>query len=96
MVPSPGKCPGIAGKVCNRFLPARDNDPHRLCTSCQGETCNIDDRCEDCHDWTDDMWHCLGEYLPKLSVQWSERRRREQRLLPPLLLLGFSPLCLYL
>ena len=71
------QCPENAGKVCNRFLPVRDNDPHQFCASCRGKTCNIDDRCEDCHDWTDYMWHRLGEYLAKLSVQ--QERKKERR-----------------
>ena len=30
MVPSPRQCPGVVGKVCNRFLPAKKNDPQGL------------------------------------------------------------------
>ena len=60
MVSSPRQCPGNAEKVCYCFLLARDNDPHQFCTFCQGKTCNINDRCEECHDWTDDMWYRVG------------------------------------
>ena len=48
MVPSPCQFPGVAGKMCNRFLPSKENDPHRLCTVCRGKTCDIEDHCEDC------------------------------------------------
>ena len=66
----------MAGKVCNCFLLARDNGPHRLCASCRGKTYNISDRCEDCYGWTDEMWHHESEYLGKLSFQRKQKKER--------------------
>ena len=46
MVPLPHQCPCVSGKVCIRILSPKDNDPHRLCTSCRGKRCSISDCCE--------------------------------------------------
>ena len=43
MVNSPRQCPGDSDRVCNRFLPSRDNNPHLLCVMCRGKECNIDE-----------------------------------------------------
>ena len=40
MISSTRQCPGVAGKVCNCFLPAMDKDPNSLCTNCLGKECN--------------------------------------------------------
>ena len=69
MVPSPHQCPGVAWKVCSCFLSTKENDPHLLCTSCRGKACVLEDRCEDCHDWSDEKCLCVREYLVKLSAQ---------------------------
>ena len=73
MVSSPHQCPGVAGKVCNRFLQVKENVPCHLCTSCQGKTSVLEDRCEDCHDWSDEKCFCVGEYLTKLSAQCEKK-----------------------
>ena len=75
MVPSPCQYSSVSGKVCNRFLPARDNDQHRLCTSCRGKSCSISDHCKDCCDWLDEKWFRVGEYLARLSVQREKKER---------------------
>ena len=69
MVSSSCQCPGVEGKVCNRILPSKDNDPHHLCCSCHGKTCSLDGRCEECHDWSDDGCQHVCEYMLKLSLQ---------------------------
>ena len=70
---------GVAGKVCNRFLPTKKNDPHRLCTACRGKTCDIEDHCEDCRDWLDEKCRRLGEYLAKLSAQHEKKHKRKAK-----------------
>ena len=50
------QCPGNEGKVCNRILPAMDEDPHSFCTNYIGKECSTDDYCGDCYDRTNDMW----------------------------------------
>ena len=77
MVPSPCQCPGFSGKVCNCFLQAKDNDLHRHCTTCRGKTCDIEDRCEDCQDWSDEKCRRVGEYLAKLSAQHEKKHERK-------------------
>ena len=75
IVSLPCQCPGTSEKVCNCFLPARDNDPRRLCSSCRGKECNIDDRCVDCHDWDNEMWRKVSDYHAKVAVQ-KERKAK--------------------
>ena len=69
MVSSLRQCRGVEGKECNRFLLAKDNNPHCLCTSRCGKTCSLDDRFEECHDWSDECCQLVGEYMAKLSMQ---------------------------
>ena len=62
MVNSPCQCPGTSDCICNLFFLVRDNDPHLLCMSCRGKECNVDNRCEDCHGWDDEIIY-LSIYL---------------------------------
>ena len=79
MVPSPRQCPGEAGKVCNCFLPAKENDPHGLCTGCRGKICDIEDSCEDCHDWFDEKCRRVDEYLATLPAQCKKEHERKAK-----------------
>ena len=54
---------GTAGKVCNRFLLARDKDPHLLYVSCRAKKRSADDRCSNCHDWDDNIWQKVSDKL---------------------------------
>ena len=90
MVPSPCQCPGLTEKVCNCFLPAKDNDPHCFCTLYRGKTCALEDGCDECHDWPDKRCIRVGEYMAKLSLQ---RERRAEASYSSLL--GFPLPCLF-
>ena len=90
MVPSPHKCPGVEGKVCNRFLPTKDNDPHRFFTSCRGKTWGLNDHCEECHDWSDKRCLCVSEYMNKMSAQHEKKHERKAKASSSSFL-GFSP-----
>ena len=90
MVPSLCQCPGTTEKVCNRFLPARDKDPHRLCSSCRGKVCSISDRCGDCRDWDDEMWTKVGEYHAKLALLGERKKERKVKAVLPLLSMVLS------
>ena len=65
MVSSPCQCPGVEGKVCNRFLPSEENNPHRLCIACRGKSCTI--------DWSDDHYSRVSDYMHKFSLQWKKK-----------------------
>ena len=88
MVSSPRQCFGVEGKVCNRFLPRKENDPHRLCVACHGKSCMIDYHCEDCHDWSDDHCKRVSDYMHKLSLQ----RERKTKASSSSSFSGFLPL----
>ena len=79
IVSSPCQCSGTLEKVCNCFLPARDKDPHLLCSSCRGRECNIDDCCVDYHSWDDEMWHKVSDYHAKLAVQRERKKERKAK-----------------
>ena len=76
MVPLPRQCPGVSGRVYNHFLPAKNNDPHRLRTSCRGKICSMADQCEEFHDWSDKKWLHVDEYLAKFSVQCEKEEKK--------------------
>ena len=78
----------MKGKVCNQFLPSKKHDRHRLCVACRGKSCKLDDRCEDCHNWSDDCCSCVSDYFEKLSLQREKKRERKTKSS----LFGFSPL----
>ena len=73
MVPSPRKCPGVEGKVCERFLPAKDHNPHRLCVTCRGKSC-IDNWCAEFHEWSEEHCRDVAAYAVKLSVQCEKKK----------------------
>ena len=54
----------------------KENDPHRLCTSCHGKTCSLDDGCEECHDLSDERCQHVGECMAKLLVQREKKHER--------------------
>ena len=79
MVSSLCKYLGVEGKVCNWFLPSRENDPHHLCVACRGKSCRSDDCCEECHDWIDDCCNRVSDYIDKLSLQQEKKRERKAK-----------------
>ena len=82
---------GTSNGVCNWFLPVRDNDPHLLCISCRGKECNNDDRCEDCHDWDNEMWQKVSAYRSELAVQHEKKDRKAKSSSSSSSLSGFFP-----
>ena len=79
MVPWPRKCPGVVLKVCGRFLPAKDHDPHRLCVTCRGKSCNVDDQCVECHEWSEERCREVAAYAVKLSAQREKKKERKAK-----------------
>ena len=89
----PRQCPG---EVCSRFLPSKENDPYRLCVACRVKSCKIDDRCEECHNWSDDCCIRVSDYMHKLSLQREKKCERKAMAssLPLFFSSGFSSLML--
>ena len=79
MVSSPRQCPGVEGKVCGRFLPSKELDPHRLCVSCRGKSCHQDDRCDECHEWLEEHCRSVAVYAKKLSAQRKKKKERKAK-----------------
>ena len=76
MASTPHKYPGVAGKICNHFLPAKDKSSHWLCSNCHGKIYSADDHCSDCHNWTDEKWEKASVFHEQLAIQWEERKRK--------------------
>ena len=71
MATSLRKCAGTVNRVCNRFLPAVDKNPHSLCTACRGKECNTDNLCGECY-----MWSKVSVYRIKLASQREKKERK--------------------
>ena len=54
------------------------------------KTCDVEDLCEGCHDWSDDKCRQVGEYLVKLSAQREKKLERKVKASSSSFL-GFSP-----
>ena len=83
------KCPGVEGKVCGRFLPSKEHDPHQLCVACRGKSCHPDDRCDECHEWLEERCKSVLEYVEKLSLQ--HERKKVKKTKSSSSFPGFSP-----
>ena len=47
--------------------------------ACCGKTCNLDDRCEEFHDWPDDRCKRVSGYVIKLPLQQKKKRERKAK-----------------
>ena len=61
------------------FLPSKENDFHCFCGACLGKSCKLDDRCEECHNWSYDHCNRVSEYLHKLSLQREKKHERKAK-----------------
>ena len=91
MVSPPRKCSGLEGKVCGRFLPAENHDPLRLCVSCRGKSCTVDDHCAECAEWSEKHCSDVAAYTVKLSVQREKKRERKANFSSSSSYSSFSP-----
>ena len=67
-------CPGVASKVCNCFLPAKDKYPYTLCNNHRGKSYNAGDCCSNCYDWTGKLWEKATAYCEKLAIERQKKR----------------------
>ena len=49
------------------------------CVTCRGKSCRSDNRCKDCHSWSNDCCSCVSEYMVKLSLQQEKKRKRKAK-----------------
>lgn len=55
---------------CTKVLPLTSNDAHKVCISCRkaaGLQCSIEERCEECGNWPDDLVRSAHSYQIKLG-----------------------------
>ena len=77
MVLSPRQCLGVERRVCERFLPPKEHNPHCLCIACIGKPCHPDNQYDECHEWSEERCRSDVEYAEKLSLQ--RERKKEQK-----------------
>ena len=68
------QCLSVEGKVCGQFLPLKEHDLHRLCVTCRGKSCHLDNQRDECYEWYEDHCRMVADYAEKLSLQ-QERKR---------------------
>ena len=56
---------------------SKEHDPHRLCIAFRDKSCKLDDRCEECYDWSDDHSNHVSGYVEKLSLQRKRKKGME-------------------
>ena len=44
---------------------------------CRGKSCHLDDRCDECHDWSEERCRDVAVYADKLSVQPEKKKERK-------------------
>ena len=73
---TPQECSSVEGEVYNHFLPVQKKDSHTLSTNRLGKSCNADDCCSDCRDWTDEKWEKVSAYHEKLAIQQEKKKEK--------------------
>ena len=65
--------------MCEHFLSAENHDRHRLCVSCHGKSCTVDDRSAECAEWSDKCCRDVAAYAVKLSARREKKRERKAK-----------------
>ena len=61
------------------FLTSKEHDSHRLCVACRSKFCHLDDHCDECHEWSEECWKSVLEYMEKLSLQRERKKERKTK-----------------
>ena len=49
-------CAGLGGKPCSRRMSSLERDPHTLCPTCRGQSCDRTRTCNVCCTWDINQW----------------------------------------
>ena len=59
---------------------------------CHGKECSSDDKCSECYEWSEGMWHKISDYHLKLASQRETKKERKAKASSPFSsFFGFSP-----
>ena len=76
---------------CPRRMSKKSADRHTICISCRGFGCNINNRCEECLEWSEDDIIIYAKYRKSLKSRESSSRAKTSVSTPPLTPSGHSP-----
>ena len=66
---------------------------HINCVMCHGMSCKIDNRCEECHDWSDDRFTRVSDYMHELLLQREKKHIRKAKAYSSSFSFFFCPRC---
>ena len=75
---------------CPRRMSKKSADPHTLCVSCRGFDCDLNNRCEECLEWSEEEVVKYVRYRKSLKSRESSSRKTSMPT-PPLTTSGPSP-----
>ena len=76
---------------CPRWMCKKSADRHTFCISCKGFDCDINNRCEECLEWSEDDINKYAKYRKSLKSRESSSRAKTSISTPPLTPSGRSP-----
>ena len=76
---------------CPRGMCKKSDDRHTFCISCKGFDCDINNRCEECLEWSEDDIIKYAKYRKSLKSRESSSRAKTSVSTPPLTPSGRSP-----
>ena len=77
--------------ACPRRMSKKSADRHTLCVNCRGFDCDINNRCEECLEWSEEKVVKYAKYRKSLKSRESSSRAKTSVPTPPLTPSGPSP-----
>ena len=68
---------------CPRRMSKKSADRHTICISCRGFDCDVNDRCEECLEWSEDDIVKYAKYRKSLKSRESSSEAKTAISLPP-------------
>ena len=69
---------------CPRRMSKKSADRHTVCIACRGFDCDINNRCEECLEWSEDDIVAYAKYRKSLKSRDSSSKMKTKVSLPPL------------
>ena len=78
-------------RSCPRRMSKKSADRHTLCIACRGFDCDLNNRCKECLEWSEDEVIRYAKYRKSLKSRESSSRAKTSVSTPPLTPSGHSP-----
>ena len=69
---------------CSRRMSKKSADRHTLCITCRGFDCDLNNRCEECLEWSEEEVVKYAKYRKSLKSRESSSRAKTSVHTPPL------------